>query len=389
MSQPSSRHQVTIQPPNPSSLRDLTIRRPPLPALTGIRVFAAFYVVLFHSRLMQALGSHGFVALSNLVSNGGLAVVLFFLLSGFILSYTYQGHIRQLWGKRRFWEARVARVWPLYLVSLLLSSVVNHTTPRPLAAVATVLMVQAWNPFQTGMAGAWNFVCWTLSTEALFYLLFPYLQGWLEDRSTVFQGAFLAVQLAIATVCKTSAHAYGYPELGFWAHLPLAVIHIPEFFIGVSLGNLYIAWRAAGGGNPNQQQLLPFSTGVWTSMASLGCLFLLCHRPGFSTSFIALTFAALVFGLAAESSPVQRFLSTRLLLVGGQISYGIYLLQWPVKTEAKLLSTRLHIYSEAGQFALNLILLTVISSVAFYLVEEPARRVVRSAFLRLERRNGH
>src|ERR1700722_1849439 len=63
--------------------------RSPLPALTGLRFFAAFYVVLGHAVpwLEPRFRVPAFV--NTFLANGYLAVSLFFLLSGFILSYTY------------------------------------------------------------------------------------------------------------------------------------------------------------------------------------------------------------------------------------------------------------------------------------------------------------
>jgi len=143
----------------------LTTHRRSLLALTVIRFFAAFYVVIFHSRVGGSLFERGHYAAAYFFMSGYLAVPLFFLLSGFILAYTYEGQMEQRGDFRRFWEARFARIWPVYAISLLLSSVPGLVFPPLGVAVATLCMVQAWNPFNAGMAGAWNFVCWTLSVK--------------------------------------------------------------------------------------------------------------------------------------------------------------------------------------------------------------------------------
>src|ERR1700679_4079883 len=101
---------------------DLTAHGRSLKPLTGIRFFASFYVVVFHSRVGEVCLQHGWYAAGNFFQNGYLAVPLFFLLSGFILAYTYQGQIERRGDVRRFWEARFARIWPVYAVSLGFSS---------------------------------------------------------------------------------------------------------------------------------------------------------------------------------------------------------------------------------------------------------------------------
>src|SRR5690348_9842412 len=89
-----------------------------LNALTGLRFFAAFYVVIFHfGKYHLASAPHW---LFNIGRSGYIAVGLFFVLSGFVLTYTYLGGAAP-WtrlDKRTFWVARLARIYPLYVLSL-------------------------------------------------------------------------------------------------------------------------------------------------------------------------------------------------------------------------------------------------------------------------------
>src|SRR5690242_15865960 len=98
--------------------RRLTERRPPLRALTGVRFMAAFYVVAYHS--LPFLKSHYrlYPAVEQFLSNGYLAVGFFYLLSGFILAYTYEGKIGNLREYMRYLVARFARIYPVYLLAL-------------------------------------------------------------------------------------------------------------------------------------------------------------------------------------------------------------------------------------------------------------------------------
>src|SRR5438067_1929482 len=80
-----------------------------LPALTGLRFLAALVVVIDHT---------GYGPLAAMVAPfGGVAVTLFFILSGFILTYTYTRNGTAVHGGwRAFYIARIARVYPLYLL---------------------------------------------------------------------------------------------------------------------------------------------------------------------------------------------------------------------------------------------------------------------------------
>ncbi len=159
--------------PQPAAAVPLTLHRAPLPALTGVRFLAATQVVLYHFGSGFAQRHHLPRPLTNLLTNGWTAVTLFFILSGFILSYTYSGQIAGRGGKLRFWEARFARIYPVYLLALLLSWPFRGDPGLGLS-MAVLTMVQAWNPFHVNYGGAWNSPAWTLSTEAFFYLLFPF-----------------------------------------------------------------------------------------------------------------------------------------------------------------------------------------------------------------------
>src|SRR3989442_119097 len=82
--------------------------RPKLRALTTLRFFAALHVVLFHLRVIGIL-SGGPWWYQNFASIGYIGVNCFFVLSGFILVYTYAGASLNV---RRFWQAHFARIYP-------------------------------------------------------------------------------------------------------------------------------------------------------------------------------------------------------------------------------------------------------------------------------------
>ncbi|RXS94948.1 acyltransferase family protein [Silvibacterium dinghuense] len=373
----SASSELPIPAPLPKK-GELTAHRGALPALTGIRFFAAMYVVFYHSHLPETLDQHHLHFGAMMIRNGLLAVPLFFILSGFILSYTYEGQVARPRGYRRFWEARFARIWPLYMVSLILSTIFNHTTPHsPLVALATVGMVQAWNPFDMKVAGSWNFVCWTLSTEAFFYLLFPPFQQWLERRRPWVLLSCLSLMIAIAVAGAIGS--INYEDTRGLHGIPLALVHVPEFIIGVCAGNFFLRYRTRS----PEKSAFPLR-GALTYLACAASLCLLCQPTVGLARWTALSFAMLLYGLAAERTMLQQLLSTRTLLIGGQISFGIYLLQWPCKAAMNQLDDLLHWNSMPLRFVLDCIVLILLSTAGFYLVEEPARRLIRSLFARTQ-----
>jgi peptidoglycan/LPS O-acetylase OafA/YrhL len=333
------------------------------------------------------LENKGLHVAARFIGNGSLAVVLFFVLSGLILAYTYQGQIETSNNRRHFWEARFARIWPLYFVSLLLSSAIIHKTPTFPHALAVLFMVQSWDPWNIGMASAWNGVCWTLSVEALFYVTFPFFQVWIEKQRPRTQTVLVFAMLTSMILTQSCLHGIGTPINGLYRFLPLAVIHIPEFLVGVCLGNLILSRRNLTG-TKFRPLFRRFPGGVWTASAAAVTILLLCLPSGAATAAAVVGFASLLFGLASERSFLERLLSSRPLLIGGQISYGIYLLQWPCKAMVNRACDHMEIYSMPIRFSIDTFLLVIVSVFTFYMIENPSRRIIRHLFSQIEQGRG-
>src|ERR1700678_2417590 len=129
-----------------------------LGGLTSLRFFAAFAVVIYH---FAGPGLAGWPApLVNIAGSGFVAVSFFFILSGFVLSYRYLSPSGEMRGTiRSFYSARVARIYPAYLLGFLLAAPtdilwslrVNHfavAVGKLFFGGALVLALQqAWTPW--------------------------------------------------------------------------------------------------------------------------------------------------------------------------------------------------------------------------------------------------
>jgi peptidoglycan/LPS O-acetylase OafA/YrhL len=354
----------------------LTKRRRQLHALTGVRFFAAFWVVFHHTRAGSLSSGAGHKWFGNVLLNGNLAVPLFFILSGFILAYTYRDELKTWSGCGHFWQARFARIWPGYVFSLLVASLVLHDTPPPSFAAAALFMIQAWNPSHREYAGIWNSVCWTLSVEAFFYLVFPWMQVWIEKLQKWCLLIFIAGSVLLVITFNTATMGFGHTEtFTFLRFFPYPVVLLPEFLLGVALGNLF---RIGGSDNLFRTRGLVTYGGVFIV---LGVVIFPAARW---TSTAVIGFTLLVYGLAAERTLLSRLLSTRALVLGGGISYSIYLLQTSVRAIIMpLFADSTHaILSKTIMFPAALMLL---SWITFRFIEEPARKFLRALFLRLDK----
>ena len=349
-------------------------RRRDLPALTGVRFLAAWYVVLFHAYPGLARRYPIPRSLETFLSNGYLAVGLFFLLSGFILAYTYDGQIDGSANRVRFWEARFARIYPVYLLSLVMAFAFSGQLTLGTRA-AVVGMVQAWNPFNSDMAGAWNYPAWTLSTEAFFYVCFPFLLPWLSRRS---QRVLFWLSAALVVVCVIGHTPV--KGLGDWKnhtdffvrYVPLPILRIPEFFLGVVLGLRFLRSGSAQQHRPGRPLVV--------YAAVVGTIAALSLPIGDWVSLVIFPFSILVYELAAGGTLLTKFLSTRVMVLLGGASYSVYLLRYPVTSWMRVLVEQLPPGFVRGGELLAPLVLVLFSIVVFRYWEEPARKAIRRWF---------
>jgi peptidoglycan/LPS O-acetylase OafA/YrhL len=150
--------------------------------LTSIRFFGAVYVTLGHWwRVDVPIRFHSDLLFRSLFL-GGACVSGFYLLSGFILGWVYLTPGERL-NKRQFFMSRFARIYPIFLITLVadtpwyfFSHISQYGVKGALIKTGTVftsclLMLQAWSPKFWGL----DFPNWSLSVESLCYAIFPFV----------------------------------------------------------------------------------------------------------------------------------------------------------------------------------------------------------------------
>lgn len=354
-----------------------------MPSLTGLLFSLVLWVVIFH----QSFNWQGFKELGQAylagaaavqvpymlwpyIGIGYVAVNAFFILSGFILSYNYP--LGERWSVRRhlrYFVARFARIYPVYLLGLLLvAPFILHGAIewRDLAWLKELLwqlllslgLVHAWVP---DSAISWNSPGWSLSAEAFFYCCFPWIGMILWRVAIARLLIVMALLWAVGLAAPTAIAYIPAPSLGtplFRAQTLEAdqfgsglvqwnpLLRLPDFGLGIALGRVY-NWLV----NPNSR--------LW------GRGYFLCA-------------AGLLFGILAIPYLHQL---PRALLLNGVLS-PLHVFLWLNYLAFRLFDARL---GGISNLILYIELVCLAAVVVCQYIEEPANRFLPS---RLGKRSG-
>jgi peptidoglycan/LPS O-acetylase OafA/YrhL len=348
-----------------------------LPALTGLRFVLGLWVILHHltgDRMLLDQWNRSLpIAAQSLMRGGYLAVQSFFLLSGFVLMQSYAN---TRWNRQtltKFAIARVARIYPAYLLSLaIISWFAFEFMLKPGRSISQKISVlsdyafvlQGW---RGSLGVGWNTPAWSLSCEFFFYLCFPILLIWLG------RGALPKICLALAAcfvVPIMLAHA-GVPP--FWK----PIHHLADFVAGIAAARLYAAVSNSG------RSFRRF--GFWLSASALaaGAAFIIYPQVLDGTLMNLNTVlrpinAALLIGLATGGGFIVRLLSTQVAGYLGKVSYSMYILHIPLLWWFSQYTTYRYGSAAPGWIGFTFVALVVGVSIAAYeYVEAPANRWIR------------
>jgi peptidoglycan/LPS O-acetylase OafA/YrhL len=348
-------------------------------ALTGLRGIAAIVVFFAHTRdTLQSRGLQLDVprVVLRLFLSGGRQVDIFFVLSGFILALIYRDWFASDFTGKSYGEfllRRFARVYPLHAFMLILviafvfaahlfhANTINgldRFTPESLPAY--FLLVQAWG-FSGTDAGQWNPPSWSVSIEALAYLLFPFFI-WLTSKIEKTRPWTSFIILVVCGFVLNSLTPWGL------AGFPGIARGLSEFALGCATAAFY--------GKP-VARWLQSELGSLLSLTALLVCFALTPDTGFA---IGLFTAPLLLALCAENFASKLF-SNRLIYFLGEISFSIYLGHFLYSTIAyRLISVP---WMQTGPLHLTIGLCVIAafvlgaSALTYFAVERPGRDLLR------------
>jgi len=309
------------------SVPEISIPTRRLDSLTGLRFLAALGVLLIHSVKNPSLQTPLTVipGLQSVSSVGYLGVTFFFVLSGFVLTWSARrdGHVKT------FYQKRFARVAPLSVATWLaffVAIIVAGTHLSAMTSILTLFLLQSWVPHSTVYFGL-NGVTWSLSCEVFYYMLHPWILRRMprsQRGSLIVAGSALGASLIVAIIFMNTTTIFANSQ-DLWV--------FPIFGLGAFVAGMGLAEAMKYG----LRSPIPLSLALVLAALSYGLLAVLANSgtaifstglPRTLASVIFMPFVGILI-LAAATTDLgdqEGFLSRNIMVRLGEWSFALYMI---------------------------------------------------------------
>lgn len=332
--------------------------------ITFTRFVAAMAIVISHFNKDLFLYKISFI--SDIFLRANVGVSYFFILSGFIMIVAY--HRKEKIGYQDYYRNRVARIYPLYVVGLLLYLLTRYSDFGFYNVFLYLSGIQSWIP---GKALILNFPGWSISVEFLFYLLFPLLYNYFYVKGNksiwvivilIWIGTQVFSNLYISSSSYKGPHTESHE---FIHYFPLW--HINEFLIGNLAGLFFVKNRKEK--NYDLTIVLLF----------IGIMLSLIFIPlNFHNGLMAVLFVPAIYMISCNNGVVTKVFSIKPLEFLGEISYAIYIIHIPLLYILRsVLWDDFKISQSNTVFWIYMLVLMVVSAVFYEFIERPMRNYLK------------
>jgi peptidoglycan/LPS O-acetylase OafA/YrhL len=306
-----------------------------------------------------------------------MGVDLFFILSGFIISYVHQKDFKDSAseGTSRFLILRLARLLPVHYAVLTIMALFQLTkaltahnmnvfweTGSFEALIYHLLNIQAWVPSDNH---DWNTPAWSISADWFAYICFPFIAYFLPRIKSIVGNVLVIV------LCMLALHGVkcAFFMVGLHWNQGLGLYRVlTEFISGCALYNIY---RQTGDKH--------FS---WIEPLSVITLLTLVWLNAYDVLIVAVM-PLLLLSLAKGKGALSSLLSFSPMLFLGEISYSLYLVHDFIFCLIKPYIEKFHLIS--GNQVMNcfvllgFIMISIISATLLYrYIEVPFRDIIRN-----------
>lgn len=347
--------------------------------LTSLRFFFALMVFVSHIGFVRADDPLFGWVYEHIFREGYIGVSFFFILSGFILAFNYkQKMIRREVSTHQFWVARFARIYPLFFLTVLLAiplslhEFISDAGSWSWRLFCNFSLIHAFFPFPEYFF-SFNAPSWSISDEAFFYLMFPLIiYGMTRMTRRISCWIYIAlIPLAMLIVPALWQHPLFYIN---------PVFRLADFLLGIMLFERF----------EKQKDVSLFRSFKMATMLEFGAVFLFLlffvwHQfvgDVWRYSFYYwIPMSAIIYVFAFQKGALSRVLSWPLLVLGGEISFGFYLLHQLGMRYFTYFNSRFPMLSnEYLIMALVLCGTLVASYLSHRFVEKPCNRYIKLRF---------
>ena len=338
--------------------------------LTFTRFIAAIFIVIFHYGQKVAPFNNEFI--SFIFKGADVGVSYFFILSGFVMIIAYSNYSKI--SIIDYFRNRVARIYPLFIIAILLV-LIQQIIKREVDFIGlflNVFMIQAWIP---GKILSLNSPGWSLSVEFIFYLLFPFFFNNVFKKFSLKKIAFYCILFWILTqiIYNVSIHVNWGETTSFTKEIlrynPL--MHLNQFLIGNLAGLVFVKQLKLKTANYDVPILLIFGLVIIALKFNLGL--------DYHNGLLAALFIPLILFISLNNGILTNIFQRKPFVFLGEISYGIYIFQYPVYSYISYYSVKkyFHIEDAALVFFLRLIILIVLAAFVYIYIEKPIQSKIK------------
>ncbi|NQD70236.1 acyltransferase [Sphingobacterium shayense] len=355
-----------------SFLKRDTGKKKLIPEIDGLRTLALLPVILMHfnTNYKRYLGVQLEETFDNAIDNGERGVLLFFAISGFILSLGFYNILSKGGGidYKNYLVRRLTRLEPPFIISILVlfvmvqfrfpggwTALFDHLIPT--LTYTHHLIFGYWSPI--------NPVTWSLETEIQFYLLIPFFCLFLFTKSQRFRIVFLSILIILVPCVFLREGSYVLQN----PHLKRSLlVFCSHFLVGLLFLNLYVS----------QFWLKVKPSYIWDCIGVLAILVFLIGDFGTSRLVEALVVDALILLIlfsAFKGVFLNRLFRLQSIVIFGGMCYSIYLLHYSIIYGVSIVTKHFLIQNNLINYFVQFLLafgcILVVCSIFFVLFEKP------------------
>ena len=323
-------------------------------SLTGLRGIVALWVTFFHFNCFTNFW------INSIISKGYIAVDIFFVLSSFLLSVSYSDKFQYLSldGIKNFYKKRINRIYPVYFFSVILIALFSYILFTKNISWSELLINLLLIQCLFSSDYLLNIVYWSLSTEWVSYLLFPFIL-WSILRYKINGWILIIISLIIRTTLPYlpyinigSEPLYKSQEyLDIISGINSLIRTISCYFLGIGIALL-------------PEESIKKNNFYVYSIAFFSLALLYTEKA--AVLFIPILSAITIKQLYAEKpNIIKSFLETKPIYFLGNISYSLYIIHYMMKKQ-NIIQLNSNVFN-------SLILITIsiiISYVSYTLIEK-------------------